>query len=318
MNDDVLSEVLRPLWLTDVFHSTWRAGGQWGVEGHDDSCAIVHYMVDGGCVISFHDDSEPVSLSEGDLAVFPHGTAHTFAAETGAAVTPLSTLLPHCPPGRSGVVTVGSPPYTTQMLCASLRYCAIGEPVLYSALPRLIVIRQRFLRGESLLVRTLESLPSEVGRTAPGSRLVTLRAFETVFILSLRIAMEQLADESPALQALHHPGISKALMAIHGSYHKPWTVEALAREAGLSRSVFAQLFRELVGQPPMRHLTLRRLQEARRQLAETSVPLQEIARLIGYGSQVGFHLAFRKEYGMTPGEYRSRNKTGPAPVPVTT
>ncbi|XKK64402.1 AraC family transcriptional regulator [Streptomyces sp. ARC32] len=129
--------------------------------------------------------------------------------------------------------------------------------------------------------------------------------------------MEQLADESPALQALHHPGISKALTAIHGSYRTPWTVESLAREAGLSRSVFAQLFRELVGQPPMRHLTLRRLQEARRQLAETSVPLQEIARLIGYGSQVGFHLAFRKEYAMTPGEYRNRNRTGPAPVPVT-
>ncbi|MFJ6072901.1 helix-turn-helix domain-containing protein [Streptomyces sp. NPDC093065] len=66
----------------------------------------------------------------------------------------------------------------------------------------------------------------------------------------------------------------------------------------------------------MRHLTLRRLQKARRQLAETSVPLQEIARFIGCGSHVGCHLAFRKEYAMTPGEYR--NRTAPAPVPVTT
>ncbi|MFJ6072900.1 hypothetical protein ACIQFU_18950 [Streptomyces sp. NPDC093065] len=87
------------------------------------------------------------------------------------------------------------------------------------------MIRQHFLRGESLLVRTLESLPS------------------------LRIAMEQLADESPALQALHHPGSGKALMAIHGSYREPWTVESPAREAGLSHSVFAQLFRELVSRP---------------------------------------------------------------------
>ncbi|WP_432098881.1 AraC family transcriptional regulator [Streptomyces sp. WAC 04229] len=317
MRDDVLSEVLRPLWLTDVFHSTWRAGGQWGVEGHDDSCAIVHYMADGGCVVAFDDDSEPVSLNEGDLAVFPHGTAHTFAAEPGVPATPLSALLAHRAPSGSRVITVGTPPYRTRMLCASLRYCAVGEPVLYSALPRLILIRDRFLKGESLLVRTLESLPAEVERTAPGSRLVTLRAFETVFILSLRIAMEQLADESPALQALHHPGISKALMAIHGSYGNPWTVESLAREAGMSRSVFAQLFRELVGQPPMRHLTLRRLQEARRQLADTSVPLHEIARLIGYGSQVGFHLAFRKEYAMTPGEYRSRHRTAAAPIRTT-
>ncbi|MFF5521955.1 helix-turn-helix transcriptional regulator [Streptomyces coeruleorubidus] len=118
--------------------------------------------------------------------------------------------------------------------------------------------------------------------------------------------MEQLAEESPALSALHHPGIGKALMAIHGSCAEPWTVESLAREAGMSRSTFSQMFRELVGEPPMRHLTVRRMQEARRLLADTSVPQQDIAQRIGYRSQVGFHLAFRKEFDMTPGDFRSR------------
>ncbi|MFF8592307.1 cupin domain-containing protein [Streptomyces sp. NPDC015220] len=312
MHDDVLSELLRPLWLIDIFHSMWQAGGVWGVKGHDDNCAIVHYMVERGCVIDFGDDSAPVELHEGDLAIFPHGTAHTFAAEHGARTTPLSALVPRCDPGGSGsgVVRVGTPPYRTRMLCASLHYSATGEPGLYQALPRIIVLRRHMLEGEPLLLRTLDSLPSEIGRTAPGSRLVTLRAFETVFVLSLRIAMEELAEESPALRALRHPGISTALTAIHGSYAEPWTVESLAREAGMSRSVFSQVFRELVGEPPMRHLTVRRLREARRLLADTSVPQRDIAQRIGYRSQVGFHLAFRKEYDMTPGDYRTRRAVG--------
>ncbi|MGW0475299.1 AraC family transcriptional regulator [Streptomyces coeruleorubidus] len=306
MHDDVLSELLRPLWLTGIFHSMWEAGGTWGVKGHDDNCAIVHYMLANSCVITFGDDPEPVELHEGDLAIFPHGTAHTFTGEYGVQATPLSALVPHCRPGESGVVRVGTPPYITRMLCASLHYSAIGEPGLYSALPRIIVLRRHMLEGEPLLLRTLESLPSEIGHTAPGSRLVTLRAFETVFVLSLRIAMEELAEESTALTALHHPGISKALMAIHGSYAEPWTVESLSREAGMSRSTFSQMFRELVGEPPMRHLTVRRMQEARRLLADTTVPQQDIAQRIGYRSQVGFHLAFRKEFDMTPGDFRSR------------
>ncbi|MFD7614378.1 AraC family transcriptional regulator [Streptomyces sp. NPDC059828] len=306
MSEDVLSELLRPLRLTDVYHSMWQAGGTWGVRGHDDSCAIVHYMIEGGCVISFDGDSTPVELREGDLAVFPHGTAHSFAAAHGVQTTPLSALVPHLRPGESGIVRVGTQPYRTRMLCASLRYSAIGEPGLYSALPRIIVLRRHMLHGEPLLLRTLDSLPFEMGRTAPGARLVTLRAFETVFVLSLRIAMEQLAEESPALRALYHPGISKALMAIHGSYAEHWTVESLSRKAGMSRSVFSQMFRELVGETPMRYLTMRRLLEGKRLLADTAVAQQDIAQRVGYRSQVGFHLAFRKQFDMTPGEYRTQ------------
>ncbi|MEU4146028.1 helix-turn-helix domain-containing protein [Streptomyces parvulus] len=55
----------------------------------------------------------------------------------------------------------------------------------------------------------------------------------------------------------------------------------------------------------MRHLTSRRLQEARRLLSETGVAQREIAERVGYRSQVGFHLAFRREFDVTPGAFRS-------------
>ncbi|BAU86665.1 araC family transcriptional regulator [Streptomyces laurentii] len=310
MGDDVLTALLRPLWLIDTFHSVWEAGGTWGVKGHQDSCAIVHHMVRGGCVITFEDGSDPVDLREGDLAIFPHGTAHSFSAERGARTTPLSALVPNVSLGRSGLVRVGTAPYETRMLCASLRYSPLTDPGLYGGLPRIIVLRRPTLEGEPLLMSTLAALPSEIARTAPGARMVALRAFETVFVLALRVALERLTEELPALRALRHQGISKALMAIHGSYAEPWTLETLARKAGMSRSAFAQQFKELVGESPMRHLMARRLQEAKRLLSDTSVAQQEIAQRVGYRSQVGFHLAFRKEFDMTPGVYRSGRKVG--------
>ncbi|MFD5764379.1 AraC family transcriptional regulator [Streptomyces sp. NPDC127049] len=308
MGDDALTALLRPLWLIDIFHSVWEAGGAWGVKGHEDSCAIMHHMVRGSCVITFEDDSEPVDLYEGDLAIFPHGTAHSFSAGRGAHTTPLSALVPNVSPGESGLVRVGTPPYGTRMLCASLRYSPLTEPGLYGELPRIIVLRRSMLEGEPLLMSTLGALPSEIGRTAPGARLVALRAFETVFVLSLRVALEQLTEQSPALRVLRHQGISKALMAIHGSYAEPWTVETLARKAGMSRSAFSHQFKELVGETPMRHLTARRLQEAKRLLSDTPMAQHEIAQRVGYRSQVGFHQAFRKEFDTTPGTFRSERE----------
>ncbi|MGW6056255.1 AraC family transcriptional regulator [Streptomyces sp. NPDC055189] len=312
---DVLSELLKPLRLADTYYSKWLAGGSWGIEGEEDSHAILHYMVRNGCYISFGDE-EAIRLHEGDLAMFPHGAAHSFASAPGCAVTPLNSVLSDLPLGSSDSVTIGSAAPDTEMLCASLHYDPVTEPALYRALPRIIVLRSHMLRDEPLLHYTLECLTREGARMAPGAQLVSLRAFEMVFVLALRTAMEQLAEASPALKALRHEGVSRALTAIYASYASPWTVESLAREARMSRAVFSRVFRELVGEPPARHLLFRRLQEARRILADPSVPQREIHRIIGYGSHVGFHLAFCKEFGMTPGEYRAQRLEQAAPKDI--
>ncbi|WP_310718192.1 AraC family transcriptional regulator [Streptomyces lydicus] len=309
MTDDVLSELLRPLRLSDIFYSRWQAGGEWGVQGEDDSCAVLHYMLSNECFIDFRDGSPPIRLGAGDLAVFPYGTAHTFANRAHAvAAQPLKSVLPERTPGSSDAVTIGSEPSDTEMLCASLHYDRTAEPALYRALPRVIVLRWDMLTEEPLLHGTLCSLASEIARTSPGSGLVVLRAFEMVFVLALRTALERLTELSPALQALRHPGISASLVAIYRDYARPWTVETLAREAGMSRSVFSETFRALVGDSPARHLTARRLQEARVLLSDGSVALGDIPARIGYQSNVGFHLAFRREFATTPGAYRQALK----------
>ncbi|GIJ50358.1 AraC family transcriptional regulator [Virgisporangium aliadipatigenens] len=304
---DTLSELLKPMRLSSVFYSRWTVRGPWNVQGDDDECAVMHYSLRNGCYVTI-DGRPPVPVPEGTLAVFPYGTAHTLGDGTDCPATPLQELLPHRRAGTATSVRIGDEGPATELICASLRYGVAGEPPLYRALPSVIVLNQTLLSQEPLLLSTLQSLAPETERAGPGTQLVTLRAFEMVFVLALRVALESLSDDSSALQALHHPGISRALAAIYGEFQEPWTLNSLARTSGMSRSAFAKTFRKLIGEGPAQHLTRRRIREAERLLTDTSTPLNEIPELIGYQSTVGFHLAFRKSVGEPPGSYRQRRR----------
>ncbi|MDG4863395.1 helix-turn-helix transcriptional regulator, partial [Streptomyces sp. T-3] len=87
---------------------------------------------------------------------------------------------------------------------------------------------------------------------------------------------------------------------------RPWTVEDLGARAGLSRAAFARRFTALVGQPPLAYLTWWRMTTAGRLLREADAPLRTVAEQAGYTSEFAFAKAFKREYGMAPGQYRKR------------
>ncbi|MEV4062895.1 AraC family transcriptional regulator [Nonomuraea dietziae] len=310
--EDLLSELLAPLRLQGVFHSRWSARAPWGVAGEREHCALIHYVQEGACTVELPELPEPVRLKAGDLVVFPHGTAHRLADSPGRPTVPLSSLLPDRSPGAVRTVEIDGPGPATTMLCGGLHYDDSAAAPLYRALPPVLVFDREMLERQPLLSGTLDRLAGEWAGGEPGAVLVALRAFELVFVLALRVALADL--DTPVLQALRHPGISRALLAVHTRFGEQWTLESLAEEAGLSRSAFAASFRELVGEAPMRHLTARRMQEAARLLKESTLAHGRIAERVGYRSGVGFHLAFRQWCGMTPGEYRrlGPRRGGPA------
>jgi AraC-like DNA-binding protein len=95
---------------------------------------------------------------------------------------------------------------------------------------------------------------------------------------------------------LRDPVVGQALGALHGATSEQWTVERLARLVGLSRSVFAARFTEMVGQPPMQYLVLWRMQLASRLLIEGS-QVAAVAGAVGYESEAAFSRAFKKLVG---------------------
>ncbi|MFI1394838.1 AraC family transcriptional regulator [Streptomyces sp. NPDC020681] len=303
--DDLLSELLKPLRLTGVFDSRWHVNAPWAIEGDaEQSCAVLHYITEGGCWITA-DGQTALELRTGDLALFPTGTAHRLSDRPERRGLALGTVLPERQPGTSGELRIEGDGPRSRLLCAGLHYDESAASGLYKALPWALVLDRTQVDQEPLLRDTLRLLAATDRPVGPGDRLVTLRAFEMALVLAMRPLLRELADNPSSLPVLRHPGISKAMVIIATRFAEPWTIDSLAREVGMSRSAFTAAFRELVGEAPARHLTGRRMQEAARLLAETTLPQSAVPQRVGYQSTVGFHLAFRKWYGMTPGEYRT-------------
>jgi transcriptional regulator GlxA family with amidase domain len=105
------------------------------------------------------------------------------------------------------------------------------------------------------------------------------------------------------------PSVGPILSIMHARFGEPWSVAALAREAGLSRSSFAARFADAVGVPPMHYLLECRMRAASAMLHSGRGCLKEIARRTGYSSEPAFSLAFKRWSGRPPGAYRDAAMT---------
>ena len=87
------------------------------------------------------------------------------------------------------------------------------------------------------------------------------------------------------------------------------TVKSLAKAAGISESTLRRQFHQQAEIGPREAIYRLRINEAKRLLCETAMPLKEIAAHIGYGSPIAFHNAFKRETQRTPGAYRKTFRT---------
>jgi AraC-like DNA-binding protein len=100
---------------------------------------------------------------------------------------------------------------------------------------------------------------------------------------------------------------------MHGSPAHEWTIGELGKKVGLSRSVLAERFTDLLGMPPMQYLARWRMQIAARILCDASTDIAAIAEQIGYESEAAFSRAFKKLVGVPPSVWRRRARPIPTP-----
>ena len=186
-----------------------------------------------------------------------------------------------------------------------------GKP-LTDFLPPIILIRggQPHMLG---LQKTLELLASEVeaskpsGRSSsePGAEIAVRRLADLLLIQALRAHIANTKSEQTGwLHALADSHIGAALNSMHKRIEHPWTVASLASEAGMSRSAFAQRFKELMSESPLEYLTRWRMYRGSDLLRESDRKLADVAQAVGYDSDGAFHKAFKRVLGIAPGEYR--------------
>ena len=99
--------------------------------------------------------------------------------------------------------------------------------------------------------------------------------------------------------------VRRALSYMSEHYSQPLTLEAVAKEVGLSTSYFSGLFHQVVGVSFREHLCAIRVEESKQLLLSTDYSLTDIAIAVGFADQSYFCKVFKRIVGMTPGKFRN-------------
>lgn len=314
---DLLSDLLSSIRLSGSVFFRGDFGAPWALTSPDSGqlaeallpaarqMVLFHAVQAGECWVGLEDGPQR-SLSAGDVILFPFGNAHAMGAGDTHRLDDISMLFPGPPPWTVPPrIAYGGDGPTTHIVCGFLHVDkALFNPLL-SSLPPLLVVRPDHSHSGWMMRSSIEFLSRELDNTSPGSRSVLGRLTELLFVEVLRQHMAHLGtSELGWLAALKDDGVRRSLELIHAEPAEPWSVEELAKRAGMSRSGFAARFNELLGESPGQYLTRWRIQLASQRLRDTQDSIASIAASVGYGSESAFSRAFKREAGRGPADFR--------------
>lgn len=264
-----------------------------------------HIIAEGGCWLEMK-GHEQVWLEAGDAVLMPYGDAHNLLGrEKVVQAVPAGQLLP--PPPWSDILLVrhGGGGELTHIICGFLQ-CdeLLFHPVLQH-LPVLLHVRPD--TGDEWLAGTIRHTASEASQNRPGTRSMLPRLTELMFVEILRKHMQGLArDEVGWFAAINDQVVGEALKHLHTAPMQDWSVEGLASTVGVSRTVLADRFKHFLKLPPMQYLARWRLHLAAQELKTSDAPIKTIADNTGYESEAAFSRAFKRLFGLPPGDWRCR------------
>ncbi|MGH8081592.1 MAG: cupin domain-containing protein [Lysobacter sp.] len=303
---DVLSALLTLVRLEGRFLSQWSMSGPWAVDGAAEGRALFVYALEGRIDVQA-DDGETVSLEPGDMALFPHGAAQRIGNALERTGVPIGQFLPAS--GFEGYSQAGGSAgaTTSRLLYAGMNYDVMQAMPLCQLFPSVLVVKAAAIDEEPMLLHGLRGLHAQAERSAPGHNPILLRAIELIYTLGLSLALTGSGRGSGRIsQALRDPRIARCLYFMYTNFREKWSIDDLAARVGMSKSALSSRFRELVGEPPARHLARIRVAEASQLLRTTDLSQDAVAQHVGYGTTVGMHLAFRSILGEAPGAVRKR------------
>jgi AraC-like DNA-binding protein len=308
---DVLDEILSSLRLTGGVVIDGEFTGDFCVRaqftpGH---CApwfpvpetlIAYHYVRAGHGLAVVEGLEPVPISPGTIVIVPRNEPHLLTSSVGippADVEDISWV------SKEGVhrVCCGTPGPELDVWCGFLGTTDKTDHPLLHALPPLLT-----LNAAGHEAQWLESSLRFLSEGSPSSEMVA-RLAELFLAQAIRDYVQGLPASSQGwLRGLTDPAVSKALSIIHNRFAEELEVDALAREAGVSRTVLGERFAELLGESPMRYCARWRMRMAANLLREGKQSSGNVAYAVGFQSEAAFNRAFKREYGAPPATWRKR------------
>lgn len=258
-------------------------------------------MLAGACWLQIG-ASEPVRFAEGDFVLMPPNPGFAIYTDVQApwreldarASTGLAELRHGDPDGDPSFRMIGG-----YFLCEPA-----NAGLIASLLAALLHVRRKHGAAHRLHC-VIELIADEALSDRPGRDLVVDRLIETLLLEALRCRAGDIGAlaQPGLLEGLDDPQLARALRCVHARPAEHWTVAALAREAGLSRSTFSERFLRKVGLAPMEYVMRWRMTLAKDMLRRGDLSLETVAAAIGYESASAFSTAFRREVGCPPSHF---------------
>jgi AraC-like DNA-binding protein len=318
VSTDVLSEVLRAVRLTGAVFFTVEGCAPWVAEtpaSHMIAAQVIpgaehvieyHFITKGACWGGLL-DQPPVRLQEGDVIVFPQGDAHVMSSAPGMRGRADIDLFRHPVNGQLPIAIsfndTGSE--QSQVVCGFIGCDARPFNPLLATLPRVIHIEKKDAGQGALVEQLIRVAVLESSLQRPGSECMLARLSELLFIEVVRRHLSTLPNDTGGwLAGLRDEVIGRTLSTLHDRPAQAWSLEELAKEVGLSRSMLAERFHHYVGVPPMQYLARWRMQLAASLLSGTNLNLSDVAERVGYGSEAALSRAFKRLVGIAPSAWR--------------
>ncbi len=304
---DPLSDVLALLRLRSYGARAFSGGGELSLSFTAHAGMKLCALVSGDCWLSVSGVAEPIHMREGDCLLLPTGQA--FVAATDLALEPVDAATIFAASNDSGPITYQGGGH----LIAIIGHFALATEhaaLLRGALPPVIHIRED--ADKAMLRWCLERMTLELTMVQPGSVLVAQQLATMMLVQVLRLHMVAAGTEATGwLAALTDQRLAPAICAMYERPDKRWTVEALAKRAGMSRTSFAVRFKQVAGASPMDYLTCWRMLLAADRLKNSGDPVSAIALSLGYESESAFSAAFKRVMGRSPRQYGRNQATPP-------
>jgi AraC-like DNA-binding protein len=297
---DPLSEVLSLLKPHSYITAGFDAGGAWALTLDDLAGRIKCYAITKGtCWLAMQGIDAPVRLQSGDCFVLPSGRPVSIGSDLGVEPKRASEVLD---PNRSGEIVTYNGGGDVFLVGSRFEVNSRHAEVLLQTLPPLMQVKTS---GDRARLRwSIELMMEELREARPGSSLVAQQLAHMMLVQALRLYLsERSRNDIGWFAALADPQLSAALGAIHADPAFAWTVQKLAARAGMSRSTFAERFRERTGETPIAYLTRWRMMLAGEKLIHGRDTLARIAVSLGYESEPAFNTAFKRVMGISPRRY---------------
>jgi len=301
-----LTDMLRGLRLDGVDYGRCELGEPWAVFFPAQEAARFHFIGRHGCWL-FSPSRQWLELKAGDALLLPRGAEHILASAPGVHAVPIESYSVEPLQDNVYAVSNGGHGAKTLLFCGSMHFNLGGSHPVLAMMPDVMRARD-LMADEPGIPHLLEAMASEVTGNRAGSGGMLARLADVLAASIIRSWVENSGDGATGwIAAIRDRDIGRVLAAIHRQPDRNWTVAALAREMGASRSAFAERFTAIVGETPARYVAQMRMHQARRWLIEDRMRVSVVAARLGYESEASFSRAFKRIVGTAPSHLRTVN-----------